>query len=422
MSNIKRLKDKDGNDIFPVTHVNAVFDGNKSLREILNNINISDNSNNIINVKNPGNDLVALTGDNTQTDVGPYIQAMIDALPLVASDPLTRNGVIYFPPGKYYIKTPIIVPLGVSLIGSSYSSGYANPSRGFGSLLILNDITSETTGPVITFKGSNLKGFGGCLRDLTFSGNAAGMLCVLLDNVFCFEITGCVFEHLNVKRAIQTSNCNRISVRDSDFVFVGDGGKNGSFTTGDAIYFGSAGDSDVFNCFIESCGGNAITLGTDCKVSQCFLDLNKNGVSISGKHNKISDCSIKLNYYAGVFLGNNSDYTEISGCSILSNNRRNSGITNSSSANIVIDGNKWFSISDCQFDGTTSLIDINIKTSSTGYISNCRGRSGDIFILDTGNAMMKNVHYYKYNIVCITQSEYDQLETKDPNTIYFIKE
>lgn len=427
MSNIKRLKDNDGNYIYPVTHASAVFNNNKSIDEILNDFSLK--TDNMINVKNPPAGLNPLMGTKAQDDVGPLLQAMIDSLPLVTSSPLTRNGVIYIPNGKYYIKTPITIPLGVSLVGEVLSIGYANPNRGFGSLLICD---SDTVGAMFNFQGSTLKGFGGCMRNLTFTGSIPNGSCVALTDVFCFCVDNCCFEYMDAKCAIRTNGmCNRCDVIDSTFVFVGDGGINGTFSKGNAIYYGSAADSTIVNCFIESCGGNAITLGTDCKVVHSFMDLNKNGISISGKHNKVANCTIKLNYYNGVYLNKGSDYTTISDSSILFNNRRQSGNTGSASSNIYVGGSKWFMISNCQLEGKAGQLDINIEAMADvkqkGFIENCHGRDGEIIILDNNNVLGSTVEYDRinkdtYNIKVMTDAEYNELEVKDPNVIYFIVE
>lgn len=96
MSNIKQFFDKDGNDIFPVTHASAVFDDNgKSILETLQSASY-------VSVKDYG-----AKGDGVTDDT----KAINDAI--------ANNSYIVFPPGKYLITAPIFI-------------GFKKEVRGFG--------------------------------------------------------------------------------------------------------------------------------------------------------------------------------------------------------------------------------------------------------------------------------------------------
>lgn len=109
MSNIKRMKDKDGNDIFPVTHASAVFDDNKPLSDVIRKMDKK---------------IMVSVEDFYNGSDADHTQAFKDAMIYCADN----DKALYIPNGKWYISDTIEVFVnsnaytGMTIVGESKNS------------------------------------------------------------------------------------------------------------------------------------------------------------------------------------------------------------------------------------------------------------------------------------------------------------
>jgi hypothetical protein len=264
---------------------------------------------------------------------------------------------VLFPTGKYRITSTITIPENIVSVGDGYSSNYSNPTRDGGSQVLI-DIS--TTDNAFELSGTSLQGYGCSFHGLTFTSHsnvassdlsAQSINCFFLENIFDIQFESCIFQHLNVSKAIGTSgSCNVIDFSNCSFSLVGDTTSSlvaltGGYSYGYGIDCSAASDITIDNCFVEQCGQVGVRVSSNSKIVNSFIDLNNQGITFTGSNVVISNNSVKYSQQFGIQPAPDSYGFIISDCIIKGNNYANATGTGDATFGIrLTSGHSFFRI------------------------------------------------------------------------------
>ena len=180
------------------------------------------------------------------------------------------------------------------------------------------------------------------------------------------------------------------------------GGKNISITTGAT--------ADTINCTLPITAGTgvgSIIIGNGIASGQASLAIGDNSKNIA----LASECKGIVSFSVGLKTIANKNYSSAIGNRITANNENefSCGMFNNSvsvSTTFGDSGNTLFSVG-------------NGASNSARHNAFEIRQNGDIY-LSNGTNDVKLQDYIQIKAVKISQSDYDQLQTKDPNTLYII--
>lgn len=173
-----------------------------------------------------------------------------------------------------------------------------------------------------------------------------------LTNTFLVTFNNCWIENANVTNAISGAGGSNNALRffGGGVMNIGDSGANfsgstGQYTYGNGIDTSVIPDSWIEGAFVESCGGDGIRLGANCKAFDCFTDLNRFGYRIYSYDAKIDGGSSKWNMKNGIYTQPSAVDFSIQNITLIGNNYLNAtGNTDDTFAIRLTTGNTGFRI------------------------------------------------------------------------------